>query len=68
MAAKRSKSLVLKIYIVLPDQKSVYFCKFLHCFSYIREIRREPTNENKHFKETKTFISNSNWIRQSFQG
>ena len=31
-------------------------------------FRREPANENKHLNGTKTLISNSYLIRQSFQG
>ena len=48
-----------------PDSKSVYFCEFLHCF--LNTQGRETAHENKQFKETKTWISNSYLITQSFQ-
>ena len=45
-------------------------CEFLHCFLKSMEVnlRKETTNKNLQFKETKSLIYNSYLIRQSFQG
>ena len=61
----------MKSYCRFSNSISIFLCEFLHCFlskKFAIRFDKETANENKQFKETKTFIFTSYLIRHKCQG